>query len=93
MSAYLKSEAKAYAEALELTSALIDGFESPLGMELLATVDWLVTREGVAPSVPALRAGLQRWPGGPEAAERKGRLFDDRALGIAVERLGRQGMA
>ncbi|MFD2112030.1 macro domain-containing protein [Thiorhodococcus fuscus] len=92
VSAYLKSEAKAYAEALELTADLIDGFESPLGMELLATVDWLVTREGVAPSVPALREGLQRWPGGPEAAERKGRLFDDRALGIAVERLGRQGM-
>lgn len=91
VSAYLESEAKAYAEALEFTAALIDGFESPLGMELLATVDWLVAREGVEPSVSALREGLQRWPGGPEAAERKDRLFDDRALGIAVERLGRQG--
>ncbi len=84
---YLKSEAKAYTQALESTAALIDGFESPFGMELLATVDWLLAREGVAPNVPALRAGLHRWRGGPDAAARKERLFDDRALGIALNRL------
>ncbi|WP_200286241.1 hypothetical protein [Rhabdochromatium marinum] len=93
VSLYLKSEAKEYAEALELTAAVIDGFESPLGMELLATVDWLVTKEGVEPSVLALRKGLRRWPGGPDAAERKDRLFDDRALGIALERLKQHAMA
>lgn len=84
---YLKSEAKAYTQALESTAALIDGFESPYGMELLATVDWLLAREGVAPNVPALREGLRHWRGGPDAAARKNRLFDDRALGIALERL------
>lgn len=84
---YLKSEAKAYTQALESTAALIDGFESPFGMELLATVDWLLAREGVAPNVPALREGLRHWRGGPDAAARKDRLFDDRALGIALERL------
>ncbi len=84
---YLKSEAKAYTQALESTAALIDGFESPFGMELLATVDWLLAREGVAPTVPALREGLRHWGGGPDAAARKDRLFDDRALGIALERL------
>ena len=84
---YLQSEAKAYAHALESTTALIDGFESPFGMELLATVDWLLAREGVAPTVPALREGLRHWRGGPDAAARKDRLFDDRALGIALERL------
>ena len=84
---YLKSEAKAYTQALESTAALIDGFESPFGMELLATVDWLLAREGVAPTVPALREGLRQWPGGPDAATRKDRLFDDRALGIALDRL------
>ena len=84
---YLKSEAKAYTQALESTAALIDGFESPFGMELLATVDWLLVREGVAPSVPALRKGLRHWRGGADAAARKDRLFDDRALGIALERL------
>lgn len=84
---YLKSEAKAYTQALESTAALIDGFESPFGMELLATVDWLLTREGAAPTVPALREGLRHWSGGHDAASRKDRLFDDRALGIALARL------
>lgn len=84
---YLKSEAKAYTQALESTATLIDGFESPFGMELLATVDWLLAREGVAPNVPALREGLRHWRGGLDAAARKDRLFDDRALGIALERL------
>ncbi len=84
---YLKTEAKAYTQALESTAALIDGFESPFGMELLATVDWLLARENVMPNVSALRAGLRRWRGGPDAAARKDRLFDDRALGIALTRL------
>lgn len=84
--AYLRSEGKAYAQALEDTAALIDGFESPFGMELLATVDWLLEREGVAPTVPAVRAGLKQWPVAG-AGMRKSRLFDDRSIGIALERL------
>ncbi len=87
LQAYLKSEAKPYAEALAHTAALIDGFESPFGMELLATVDWLIAKENIAPTVPAVREGLRTWSGGPGAAERKDQLFDDRALGIALERL------
>jgi len=86
LQAYLKSEAKAYAQALEHTAALIDGFESPFGMELLATVDWLLSREGVAPSVAAVREGLLRWPAAGAGARKSG-LFDDRAIGIALERL------
>jgi O-acetyl-ADP-ribose deacetylase (regulator of RNase III) len=84
--AFLRSEAKAYADALEETAALIDGFESPFGMELLSTVDWLLTHEGVTPTVPAVRKGLECWPheGG---AKRKSRLFDDRAIAIALDRL------
>lgn len=84
---YLKSEAKEYAPALEATAALIDGFESPYGMELLATVDWLLSQEHVEPTTPAIREGLRRWSGGPDAAARKDKLFDDRALDIALERL------
>lgn len=83
--AYLQTEAKKYAQALEYTTALIDGFESPFGMELLATVDWLLNMEHVQPTTQAVREGLQRWPAG--AADRKARLFDDRAIGIALERL------
>lgn len=85
--AYLKSEAQTYVPALEATAAVIDGFESPFGMELLATVDWLLAKDGVAPTVPAVRDGLRRWNGGPGSAARKDTLFDDRALGIALERL------
>lgn len=89
---YLKSEAKEYAPALEATAAMIDGFESPYGMELLTTVDWLLSQEQVEPNVPAIREGLRSWNGGADAAARKDRLFDDRALNIALERLiGKQG--
>lgn len=84
--AYLRSEAQPYLRALEETSALIDGFESPYGMELLATVDWLLARGDVEPTVGAVRDGLAHWPheGG---AERKVRLFDERAVRIALDRL------
>lgn len=84
---YLKTEAQAYSEALEYTAALIDGFESPFGMELLATVDWLVCRENVEPTVSAVRDGLSRWSAGAGAAKRKRDLFDERAITIALDRL------
>ena len=80
-------EAKPYAAALEDTDTLIDGFQSPLGMELLATVDWLLTKEGCSPDVPSLRQGLARWPGGADAGQRKQRIFDDRLLELALGRL------
>jgi O-acetyl-ADP-ribose deacetylase (regulator of RNase III) len=72
---------------LDRTAERIDGFESPLGMELLSTVDWLIDREGCEPALPAIRDALSRWPAGPEAAARKLRLFDDRLIGIALDRL------
>lgn len=83
---YLKTEAKIYEAALEYTAQLIDGFESPFGMELLATVDWLLSKEGVDPTIPAIREGLKRWQD-KGAAERKNKLFDDRAISIALDRL------
>lgn len=88
VSAYFSTtEAKPYRSALEATSRLIDGFESPLGMELLGTVDWLVHHEKIAPQVNEVRAALRKWPGGEDAAERKLRLFDDRIIKIALDAL------
>ena len=85
---YLRSvQAADYLPAVERTAAIIDGFESPLGMELLATVDWLLTEGGCDPSVEGLRQGLRSWPGGKGAARRKLKLFDDRLLRLALERL------
>lgn len=86
--AYLRSgEGRPYHEALEQTGALIDGFQSPLGMELLATVDWLLSEGGVEPTVPAVKAGLSEWPGGKPAGQRKLALFDDRVIELALKRL------
>ena len=85
---YLKSQdARNYSEALKQTSTLIDGFESPLGLELLATVDWLIYREGVNPEVSDVIDGLHNWPGGRRAADRKARLFDSRMVKLALDRL------
>lgn len=84
---YLKTEAKEYSQALERTAELIDGFESPFGMELLATVDWLLSRGGVTPTVAAVRESLRKWDGGAGSAARKNKLFDDQALEIALKRL------
>ena len=72
---------------LDVTADTIDGFESPLGMELLATVDWLIVREHCEPSVVGVLSGLRNWPAGPSAAERKLKLFDQRLIGMALERL------
>jgi len=85
---YLRNgQAAGFLPALERTAAIIDGFESPLGMELLATVDWLIAEGDCEPSVKGLRQGLQSWPGGKTAASRKLKLFDDRLLKLALERL------
>jgi O-acetyl-ADP-ribose deacetylase (regulator of RNase III) len=88
VAAYLgTSEAKAYAPALEATAELIDGFQSPLGMELLATIDWLVQHDKVKRERDAIKAALATWAGGTKAAERKQKLFDDRLIEIALSRL------
>jgi O-acetyl-ADP-ribose deacetylase (regulator of RNase III) len=87
MQAYLGSEAKRYQLALESTAELIDGFESPFGMELLATVDWLLHEENVDPTVSSVREAIKNWRGGKYAAERKSRIFDDRSIRIALDRL------
>lgn len=88
VAAYLDSpEAANYRPAMEEAANIIDGFESPLGMELLATVDWLLAHEACAPNTTSVRAALEQWPGGKSAGRRKQQLFDDRMLSLAVERL------
>lgn len=47
-------------KVLDVTAQRIDGFESPLGMELLATVDWLIEREHCEPSLAGLCPPLAR---------------------------------
>lgn len=86
--AYLESDAaRRFLPALEEATELIDGFQSPLGMELLATVDWLLYVERCEPSVAAIKQRLGHWPGGAAAARRKLAIFDDRLVGLALQRL------
>jgi O-acetyl-ADP-ribose deacetylase (regulator of RNase III) len=88
VASYLRSPSAAeYVPALDKATAVIDGFESPLGMELLATVDWILHARHPQRTVAAIRTELQRWPGGREAGERKLRLFDDRLVKLALDRL------
>jgi len=88
IAAYLTTpEAKQYRPSLDETTRLIDGFESPLGMELLATVDWMISKQGVSPSTASIRDHLKQWPGGKDAAQRKLRLFEDRIIVLALEAL------
>ncbi len=85
---FLRSgEAKVYLPALEATDELIDGFQSPIGLEALATVDWLVCQEGVEPNLAGVRQGLERWPAGASAARRKMKVFSDKLLSLALDRL------
>ena len=92
ISAYLRSaEARPYAEVLEEVDALIDGFQSPLGMEALATLDWLISQEHVAPTVESIKDGLLHWPD-DLAGKRKLRLFSDRLIVLALERLTGEAM-
>jgi O-acetyl-ADP-ribose deacetylase (regulator of RNase III) len=86
---FLKQEtSRSLRVILDRTAERIDGFESPLGMELLSTVDWLIQREHCEPNLSAIREGLKRWPAGQLAAQRKQRLFGDRLIGLALDRLG-----
>jgi O-acetyl-ADP-ribose deacetylase (regulator of RNase III) len=85
---YLFSNAaRKYLPALERTADVIDGFESPLGMELLGTVDWMLSNQRRAATVTAMRQGLAQWPGGPRAAQRKQKIFTDSWLELALQRL------
>lgn len=88
VSAYLQQQdARILNEILKKTTEVIDGFESPLGMELLSTVDWLLTNENAEPTVEGIRSGLSSWPAGVQAGERKKKMFDDRMIELALEKI------
>lgn len=86
--AYLNSgEGKEFSRVLEWAATTIDGFESPLGMELLATIDWMLQHDNIEPTVEGVMEGLENWAGGEPAGKRKLKIFDRRLVAIALERL------
>jgi len=88
LEAYLQTKAfEPYNEVLETTTKMIDGFESPFGMELLSTVYWLLRFDKVQPTLDSVRKGLSTWGGNPSFAQRKQKLFDDKTLNLALDHL------
>ncbi len=61
-------------------AAIIEGFEEPYGVELLASTHWVIMHEGAV--TPQLAAeAVRNW------TQRKGRIFTDRHIGIAFRHL------
>ncbi|MCY3839754.1 MAG: macro domain-containing protein [Gammaproteobacteria bacterium] len=81
---YMRSLGKSYLPALAWATDTIRGFESPLGMEVLSTVDWLLQRGGRRATVDDVWDGIRHWGRGQQ---RKTRIFDDRLVDLALERL------
>ncbi len=71
-------------ERFERVAKLIDGFESPYGLELLATTHWAVIREGANGLEEAVTT-VRGW------SARKERLFTPEHIGVAWERLSETG--
>lgn len=69
---------------LEKVAELIEGFETPYGMELLATAHWAVAHEDATTFEEALRV-IQDW------SPRKGDLFSKEHVAVAWEHLEEEG--
>lgn len=69
----------------ERVAQVIEGLETPLGLELLSTVHWVATREA-ASGVAATIAKVHDW------SVRKQELFSDRAIHLAWQRLQECGL-
>lgn len=68
----------------ERVKELIVGFETPYGLELLATTHWVATREQ-AHDAGSAASLVRNW------SKRKGRLFTDKHVEIAWRRLEAEG--
>jgi hypothetical protein len=69
-------------ERFERVSKLVEGFESSFGMELLATVHWVMTREGA--SGRGIVDAIHRW-------NLRKQMFTDEQIQLAAKRLGDEG--
>lgn len=76
-----------YRTALDRASDVIDGFQSPHGLELLATVDWLHGENRVPLETDAMMMAIASWPGPDGAAERKAKIFSRNHVEVAVQHL------
>jgi len=68
-------------ERVQRVFALIEGFESPYGMELLASVHWVAAHEGVPIDPDPLIQALHQW------SDRKRRIMKPEHIRVAWNRL------
>lgn len=73
------------ARHVERVANLIEGFQSPYGMELLATVHWVATREPNAHSLDQAISAVHAWN------ERKAKIMQPAHVRAAWSRLEAQG--
>jgi O-acetyl-ADP-ribose deacetylase (regulator of RNase III) len=71
-------------EHLQRATRLIEGFETPYGMELLATVHWAAEHKGATSLSEAVQI-VQDW------TSRKGDLFDEQHIEVAWKHLEDEG--
>ncbi|BCB97069.1 ADP-ribose-binding domain-containing protein [Dissulfurispira thermophila] len=70
-------------QRIEIISKIIEGFESPFGLELLATVDWILfnDRENKIQTIEDFQKAILRW------SKRKYDVFKKELIEIAFKRL------
>ncbi len=77
---------------LEKVAKLIEGFETPYGMELLATVHWAATRDIKNVSANNVVEAVYNWePSQPIWNKRKQSLMQENHIKIALGRLQQEG--
>ncbi len=73
------------ADHLQRVADLVDGFETPYGMELLSSIHWAAIHDGDALDAESAVEAMSRWN------ERKKRLFKPPHIRSAWERLREEG--
>ncbi|MCC5848727.1 MAG: macro domain-containing protein [Verrucomicrobia bacterium] len=79
---YLENEHPDALRHAETVEALIEGFETPFGLELLSTVDWVLKHEDCDPGDEAsVMAAVHGWN------QRKSEIFSSQHIRVALNRL------
>ena len=73
------------AKHVDRVSELIDGFQSPYGMELLATVHWVASRESNVKTIEQAIKAVHAWN------ERKAKIMSPEHIRVAWSRLEEKG--
>ncbi len=81
---FLRKDSSA-AGHLERVADLVDGFETPYGMEMLASVHWAAVHDGEVSNAETAVSAMARWN------DRKRRLFLPAHIRLAWERLQTEG--